>query len=228
MRHLPAQYPVLIDLVACIDTGNRVFETAQLAAGEQCANVRVNTEVALHPCHANQGLLAKIRAGGRQLLALGFIVHDQGAHRHLVMATGDARAHLRIDDAAREEERLRGLEKARIFKEEGPLLGKLHLVALVDDDLRLVRFHFAEIRIERQVHRKRIGQNELGVDTGLVLVVLFPERRIRVVVIEGAAAADVTIRIDLDIATRGDLVLDLGLGELRYESFLALGHIRPV
>ena len=76
---------------------------------------------------------------------------------------GEPRAEFRVHDAPRKEELLRRLEEAGVLQKEGPLLRELDFEALIDGHLRIVRFHLAEIRIQRDVERQRIVQHRLHV-----------------------------------------------------------------
>src|SRR5262249_34950530 len=72
---------------------------------------------------------------------------------------------LGMTDAPRKDEIDRCREEVAVLEEERPLLGKEHLEALVDGDLRLVRLDLAEIGIDRRIQHKTPMQDELAVES---------------------------------------------------------------
>src|SRR5438105_363536 len=79
------------------------------------------------------------------------IIDGQSADGPASEASGEARACSRIGDAAREKQIHRRAEESGVLEKEGPLLRKEHFESLIDGDLRLVRFDFAEVGIEGEV-----------------------------------------------------------------------------
>src|SRR5689334_2273142 len=85
----------------------------------------------------------------------------------------EPRAVKRVHHASRENQVERSLEVIRIFLEEGPLLRKEHLKALVHRDLRIVRLNLAKIRIDGGIKHQAVFDDNLGVEAGFGLHV-FP------------------------------------------------------
>ena len=111
-----------------------------------------------------------------------------------------------VRDPPREEQVHRRLEVARVFDEEGPLLGEEHLEAFVDGHLGLVGLDLAEVGIHRAVERERAAQHRLGVEPD-AQVVLAAE--CRDAGIQKPRTGERAVRVEPDVASRGDVLQSL-------------------
>ena len=84
----------------------------------------------------------------------------------------EPRAIFRIDDAPRKEQVFRRQKVIGIVEKKRPLLREIDFEPLIDSNLRIVRFHLAEIGIERDIERERVMQNHFGVEAGAMFVLL--------------------------------------------------------
>ena len=132
--------------------------------------------------HANSSGSIAARITVRDALARRVVVHHQTRERPARRFPGHTAAEPGIRNTPREEQVLRSLEEPGVLDREWTLLGKEHLVTLVDGDLRLVGLDLTEIRVDGEVDGHRVLENSLGIkaDTsGLVAgVALIPKHAI--------------------------------------------------
>src|SRR5260370_39069682 len=112
-----------------------------------------------HPVRRSRVVRAADEAWPRML-----VVDDQGAQRPIAELSRHARAELRVGDLPREKEINRRDEEPCVFDEKRPFLRKKNSEALINGELRIVRFHLAEIRVQRDVERQRIFSHEFSME----------------------------------------------------------------
>ena len=123
-------------------------------------------------------------------------------------------------------------EESGILNKERPLFRKENSEALIHGDLRIVRFHLAEIGIQRHVKRQRIVGHKFGVQPRAVFKIVEKRgrgggtRRIRLV--QKMIAGQQPIGNELDIASGRHVFDSADRRELLRQSFHALRHVRPV
>src|ERR1700751_1084580 len=108
---------------------------------------------------------------------------------------------------ARENKIDRAREVIAVLKKEWALFRKEHREALIDGDLRLVRFNLAEIGIDRGVKHEAVVQDKFRIEADLGLQRLALERRmVRVPVIDIAEPAQQSVRNELNVAGRRNVL----------------------
>src|SRR5206468_12858682 len=135
---------------------NAVERRTEVADGQQAADARI-TKLPPGAYDAVHRAVAVLRILRLDLVPGGAIVDRQRADCPPSDLSGHPGAELRVSDAAGKEQIDRSLEVPGVLQEEGTLFRKKHLESLIDGDLRFVRFHLAEIRVQREIKRQRIA-----------------------------------------------------------------------
>src|SRR6266446_5134192 len=134
------------------------------------------------------------------------VVDDQGSQGPFPQLPGHATAELRVSNLAGEEEINRRGEESRVLDEERTLLREKNRKALIDCHLRVVGFHLAEVRIQRDVKRERILDYEFRVQPSAVFKLVEESRRRgrarRVGLVQEMIAGEKAVRNELNVAPR--------------------------
>src|SRR5260370_37760183 len=124
----------------------------EVVAKKKAANVRLVAELPRDAHHSVHGTRVVRTAG--ESPSWPAVVDHQRAKGPLAELPRHASAELRVRDPARKKQIDRGRKKTRIFNKERPLFREENREALIDGELRVVRLHLAEIRIQRNVERQ--------------------------------------------------------------------------
>src|SRR6266852_4322035 len=151
------------------------------------------------------------------------VVNDQGSQGPFAQLPGHATAELRVGNLAREEKIDRRGEKSRVLDEEWTLLREKNRKALIDCHLRVVGFHLAEVRIQRDVKRERILDHEFRVEPRAVFKLIEESgrrgRTWRVGLVQEMIAGKKAVRNELNVAPRRHVFNSIDRRELLGQSF---------
>src|SRR5207244_2549451 len=90
--------------------------------------------------------------------------------------SGNASANPGIHNPPGEEEVQRGTKKTGVFDKERTLFWEKNFVALVNGDLRIIRFNLTEIGIHRQIDGKCVFNDDFGVKPSPRIVLVYKHR----------------------------------------------------
>ena len=134
-----------------------------------------------------------------------------------------------MGNLAREKKINRGGEKPCVLDEERALLWEKNRKPLIDCDLRVVGFHLAEVRIQREVKRERILHHEFGIEAGAVFKFVQEHRRCAATrLIQKMIAGKKAVRNELNVAPRRHVFNPADRRELLGQPFHPLRHVGPV
>src|SRR6266851_868947 len=228
----PAVYSLQIDDLVLgkfqpgIQRSHAIACVGEIAAGKKAANVRLIAELARDANHF-VGRPRVVRAAFESLPRPP-VVDDQGAQRPFAELSRHARAELRVRDPARKKQIDRCRKESRIFNEERPLLREKNREALVDGDLRVVRFHLAEIRVQRGVERQRILGHKFRIESGTMLEFIQEAWRAAARLIQKVVVGQQPIRNELNVPPWRHILQAGKRRKLLRQSFHAPRDARPI
>ena len=162
----------------------------------------------------------------RRTFMLRAVGNSQYADGPLSQAAGDAGTDSRVAQTAREEEILGSLKIAGVFEEERAAFGEKHLEALVDGHLRVVRFHLAEVGVDRDIESQGFVKHGLDVHAQARVSPGEEAGRVRVAV-QIAGPGESAVGNDANVAARRDAFDSFEFAELLNKAGDAVGNVGP-
>ena len=227
---LKTSRPVGIELQPRIDPADAVkfICPGPLPIGVDQAHRGLLEDVAIHPRDGERSPVAGQRAIRGHAVARRAVVRGEKPQRIRAGFSGQADAELRIANVPGKHQVNRSLEVVGVFDEEGPLLREIHLEALVDGDLRLVRFHLAEIRVGGDVEHQVVMQDELGVQSAAkVRRAVVKGRRQRIARVQRMKRTHHPVRDELHVSSRRNALQPFRRRGLAESPFHAPRNLRP-
>ena len=209
-----------------VDAADATVAVHEFAVGRDHANMGLAVQVVPRAPHHELGVVAECRIR-RIPLAGRFVVRHQDPHRRPPDLASQLPASVRVDEGSRVDQlhRRGELEDVLALEKEGTQLRKEERVALVDVDLRLVRFDLREVGVRREVGGQVRRDAVLDVDASLRVGSLphpVPRRAVERSVLNGGEG-----REDLEVAARRQVRHPFEHAHLRHEALHVTRHRRP-
>jgi len=189
--------PVLRKFQPCIQRSHAIARIREIAARKKTADVRLIAEFARHAHHAVRRSRV-VRAAGESLPRPP-VVDDHGAPASTYRAFPSRACRTAGPRCGAKKQIDRVAKNPAFSMKNGRFSGKKNSEALVDGELRVVGFHLAEVRIQRDIERHRIFGHKLRIEARAVLEFIHEPGRAAARLIQKVVVGQQPIRNELNV-----------------------------